>query len=88
MKIGMVFLAMKKNKLDNLELAISGYDAFAYIKNLQILAAIAADDSALALLYKTHPTPEQRFESLAGQMNKLANNQGLLLDKRFAQVMN
>jgi len=68
-------------------LAKSGYDAFAYIDNLQVLASIAADDSALALLYKTHPTPVQRLESLAEQVDKLGNNEGLLLNKRFANVM-
>lgn len=69
-------------------LAKSGYDAFAYIDNLQVLASIAADDSALALLYKTHPTPVQRLESLAAQVDKLSSSNGLLLNKRFAQVMN
>jgi len=68
-------------------LAKSGYDAFAYIDNLQVLASIAPDDSALALLYKTHPTPIQRLESLSEQVDKLSNNNGLLLTKRFAQVM-
>jgi predicted Zn-dependent protease len=69
-------------------LAKSGYDAFAYIDNLQVLASISADDSALALLYKTHPTPSQRLESLTKQVDKLAGNEGLILHKRFSQVMN
>ncbi len=69
-------------------LAKSGYDAFAYMDNLQVLASIAADDSALALLYKTHPTPVQRLESLSEQVDKLSSSEGLLLNKRFAQVMN
>jgi len=69
-------------------LAKSGYDAFAYIDNLQVLASISADDSALALLYKTHPTPTQRLESLTEQVDKLASNEGLILHKRFDQEMN
>lgn len=69
-------------------LAKSGYDAFAYIDNLQVLASIAADDSALALLYQTHPAPSQRLAALAGQFDKLAMNQGLLLTKRFIDQMN
>jgi len=69
-------------------LAKSGYDAFAYIDNLQVLASISADDSALALLYKTHPTPSQRLESLTEQVDKLASNEGLILHKRFDQEMN
>jgi predicted Zn-dependent protease len=68
-------------------LAKSGYDAFAYIDNLQVLASISADDSALALLYKTHPTPQQRLEALVEQVHKLSNNKGLLLNNRFANVM-
>jgi len=69
-------------------LAKSGYDAFAYIDNLQVIAAIAADDSALALLYKTHPTPVQRLKSLSEQVDKLADSEGLLLSNRFVQMMN
>ena len=68
-------------------LAKSGYDAFSYIDNLQVLASFSADDSALALLYKTHPTPSQRLAALAEQLDKLAINEGLLLTKRFAQAM-
>ncbi|MCJ8293984.1 MAG: M48 family metalloprotease [Colwellia sp.] len=68
-------------------LAKSGYDAFAYIDNLQVLASFSADDSALALLYKTHPTPSQRLEALAEQLDKLAMNEGLLLTQRFAKAM-
>ncbi|PKG82173.1 peptidase M48 [Colwellia sp. 75C3] len=69
-------------------LAKSGYDAFAYIDNLQVLASIDADDSALALLYQTHPAPSQRLAALAEQLDKLAMNQGLLLTKRFISQMN
>lgn len=69
-------------------LAKSGYDAFAYIENLQVLASIAADDSALALLYKTHPTPEQRLAALAQQLDKLIDVKGQLLAQRFNQAMN
>ncbi|NQY51036.1 MAG: hypothetical protein HRT50_18455, partial [Colwellia sp.] len=50
-------------------------------------ASLSADDSALALLYKTHPTPSQRLTALAEQLDKLAMNEGLLLTKRFAQAM-
>lgn len=66
-------------------LARSGYDPFAFITNLQLLNAIAADDSSLALLYKTHPTPEQRLAALSGEINVLSTVSGLLLTKRFQQ---
>ena len=64
-------------------LARSGYDPFAFITNLQLLNAIAADDSSLALLYKTHPTPEQRLSALASQLDEFSNVSGLLLAERF-----
>jgi len=64
-------------------LARSGYDPFAFLTNLQVLNAIAADDSSLALLYKTHPTPEQRLTALSSEINELANISGELLADRF-----
>tara|TARA_R110001583_G_scaffold2233_3_gene16388 strand:+ start:4938 stop:5819 length:882 start_codon:yes stop_codon:yes gene_type:complete len=64
-------------------LARAGYDPFAFITNLQLLNAIAADDSSLALLYKTHPTPEQRLAALSNSINELSNVSGALLVKRF-----
>ena len=64
-------------------LARSGYDPFAFITNLQLLNAIAAADSSLALLYKTHPTPEQRLTALASQLDEFSNVSGLLLAERF-----
>ncbi len=64
-------------------LARAGYDPFAFITNLQLLNAIAADDSSLALLYKTHPTPEQRLAELALNINEFSTVSGVLLVKRF-----
>jgi len=64
-------------------LARAGYDPFAFITNLQLLNAIAADDSSLALLYKTHPTPEQRLGALSESINELSDISGLLLKHRF-----
>jgi len=68
-------------------LAKSGYDAYAFVDNLQLLAAISADDSSLALMYKTHPTPEQRIKAMIGQLEPL-NTKGQLLTERFKLVMN
>ncbi|MBL4908462.1 MAG: M48 family metalloprotease [Alteromonadaceae bacterium] len=64
-------------------LAKSGYDAYALIDNLQLLASIAADDASLALLYKTHPTAEQRLIALSEQAEKLSGINGLSLVKRY-----
>ena len=69
-------------------LAKAGYDPFAYIDNLQILAAISADDSSLALLYKTHPTPTSRLQELRVQLGALAAVDGKLLANRFKQTIN
>jgi len=67
-------------------LADAGYDAYAFVDNLQLLAAISADDSALALMYKTHPTPESRIEAMAGQLDTL-DSDGMLLAERFKLIM-
>ena len=67
-------------------LAHAGYDAYAFIDNLQLLAAISADDSSLALMYKTHPTPEERIEAMAGQLTVLHPN-GKLMAERFQSIM-
>lgn len=64
-------------------LAKSGYDPFAFIVNLQRLDAKSANDSSLALLYKTHPSTEQRLSALSSNMDKLSHTSGLLLEKRF-----
>ena len=65
----------------------AGYDSYAFVDNLQMLAAISADDSALALMYKTHPTPEQRLKAMAGQLDTLTPD-GKLLTERFQLVIN
>lgn len=64
-------------------LARAGYDPFAFIKNLQLLEAIAPSDTSLALLYKTHPTPSQRLMALNDAMNDLSHVSGQLLVERF-----
>lgn len=69
-------------------MAKSGYDPYALVDNLQLLDAIAADDSALALMYQTHPTPEQRLLAIEGEFNKLVDDSGKLLAQRFSQNVN
>jgi len=64
-------------------LAKSGYDPFAYLHNLQTLEAISPDDSSLALMYKTHPTPTERLQALSAQLLLLENIEGVLLANRF-----
>jgi predicted Zn-dependent protease len=68
-------------------LAKAGYDAYAFVDNLQLLSAIAPEDSTLALMYKTHPTPEARLGEIAEHIDDLPVTDGLLLTERFTQVM-
>lgn len=69
-------------------LAKAGYDQYAFVENLQLLDSIAADDSSLALMYKTHPTPSQRLQAIQNQLVKLESNNGVLVTERFAQQVN
>jgi predicted Zn-dependent protease len=64
-------------------LAKSGYDPFSYLHNLQMLEAISPEDSNLALMYKTHPTPSERLQALSEQLLALENVEGVLLTNRF-----
>ena len=75
------------DKQGMLLLAKSGYDAYALIDNLQLLASIAADDASLALLYKTHPSANQRLEAVSQQADQLSNVNGLSLVNRYKKRM-
>ncbi|MBU2895081.1 M48 family metalloprotease [Colwellia sp. D2M02] len=68
-------------------LAKAGYDPYAFVDNLQLLSSISPDDTALALMYKTHPTPGQRLAEIAGHLDNLPVTDGLLLTDRFVKVM-
>jgi predicted Zn-dependent protease len=48
--------------------ARAGYDAYGLPAVLQTLQAMNADDSALALMFKTHPAPAERLDALDTQM--------------------
>jgi predicted Zn-dependent protease len=47
--------------------ARAGYDAYGLPAVLQTLQAMNAQDSALALMFKTHPAPAERLETLGGK---------------------
>jgi len=49
--------------------ARSGYDPYGLPAVLQTLAAMNAQDSGLALLFATHPTPGARLDALEGAMS-------------------
>lgn len=64
-------------------LAKSGYDSFAFVDNLHTINAISPEDSVLALMYKTHPSPLDRLMNLAPEFHELIEVDGLLLTERF-----
>ncbi len=48
--------------------ARGGYDAYGLPAVLQTLQAMNAQDSALALMFKTHPAPAERLDALSARM--------------------
>jgi beta-barrel assembly-enhancing protease len=48
--------------------ARGGYDAYGLPSVLQTLQAMNAQDSALALMFKTHPAPAERLDALSEKM--------------------
>jgi predicted Zn-dependent protease len=48
--------------------ARAGYDAYGLPSVLQTLHAMSAQDSALALMFKTHPAPGERLDALGEKM--------------------
>jgi predicted Zn-dependent protease len=69
--------------------ARAGYDPFGLPTVLQSLSAINPKDSAVALMFKTHPDPEKRLDKVmnaAGdRLDKYAGQQRG--EKRFAKIM-
>ncbi len=45
-------------------MSLAGYDPYAFYAVLQRLESRAADDSAFALMFKTHPKPNERLKGL------------------------
>ena len=50
--------------------ARAGYDPYGFPAVLQKIAALGSADSAAALLFKTHPTPEHRLAELTAAMGE------------------
>ena len=48
--------------------ARAGYDAYGLPSVLQTLQAMSAQDSAIALMFKTHPAPGERLDALGEKM--------------------
>ena len=68
-------------------LARAGYDPFAFVSSLQVVEAIAADDTSLALLYKTHPKPADRLMALQASLTDVEQIPGVVLTERFQRVL-
>ena len=74
LRFGSEMYARGLDKADELEAdrvgvvlaARAGYDAYGLPAVLQTLQAMNAQDSALALMFKTHPAPGERLDALAG----------------------
>jgi len=67
--------------------ARAGYDAFALPEVLQQIGHFAKDDDSVALLFKTHPHPDDRLEKLGLVMNdRLEDVKGKTLVARFYRI--
>jgi len=68
--------------------ARGGYDAYGLPSVLQTLQAMSAQDSSLALMFKTHPAPGERLDML-GKMQPVLDayaGQAQLADRFIAQL--
>ncbi|MDH3443337.1 MAG: M48 family metalloprotease [Deltaproteobacteria bacterium] len=64
--------------------ARAGYDAFGLPAVLQDIGHVAKDDSSVALLFKTHPHPNDRLDQLDKSVGtRLDALKGLSLEERF-----
>ena len=69
--------------------ARGGYDAYGLASVLQTLQAMNAQDSAVALMFKTHPAPGARLETLAERMQPVLDayaGQAQLAERFLSQV--
>ena len=67
--------------------ARSGYDPFGLPTVLQDIGHVAKDDNRVALLFKTHPLPDDRLTELGEAMDdRLDGFKGQTLEKRFYRL--
>lgn len=67
--------------------ARAGYDAFALPAVLQQIGHFAKDDGNVALLFKTHPHPDDRLEKLGTAMDdRFDGVKGKTLEKRLYRI--
>lgn len=67
--------------------ARAGYEPFAFPEVLQNIGHFAKNDGQVALLFKTHPLPDDRLDKLGTAMGgRFDRIKGLTLDKRFYRI--
>lgn len=68
----------------------AGYEPFGLTDVLQTLGQTSKNDGSVALLFKTHPHPDERLATLGNAVgNRLDNiKSGLTLENRFYQLKN
>jgi predicted Zn-dependent protease len=69
--------------------ARAGYDAYGLPTVLQTLQAMSAQDSALALMFKTHPAPGERLDAIGEKMQPVLDaysGQAQLADRFVRQI--
>jgi predicted Zn-dependent protease len=69
--------------------ARAGYDAYGLPSVLQTLQAMNAQDSAVALMFKTHPAPGARLETLGEKMQPVLDayaSQAQLAERFVSQI--
>lgn len=68
----------------------AGYDAYGLVDVLQNLAQTSKNDGSVALLFKTHPMPEERLIALSDAVGSKLDNvkAGKTLENRFYKLKN
>lgn len=68
--------------------ARAGYDPFGLVSVLQDIAQVSKDEGSVALLFKTHPHPNERLDQLRLAIGeRLDGIQGKRVEQRFYRIM-
>lgn len=70
--------------------ARAGYEPYGLPEVLQSISAVGSDEGSVALLFKTHPHPDDRLARLGDAIGSRLDNikNGKTLEKRFYQLKN
>ncbi|HEY5897722.1 MAG TPA: M48 family metalloprotease [Burkholderiales bacterium] len=80
---------LEADRLGVVVAARGGYDAYGLPSVLQTLQAVNPSDSAVALMFKTHPAPAERLDMLASKMQPVLDAYAAQpqLRERFAMLV-